>query len=101
MNLPAGLHTVGMQGGSKYAVKKNVCMYQNRPILFFVLHPENFSRGGSNSPEAKRLGLWWCKNDQKDAQKKKISLDLLVLLDQAKRTNRKILRIILSEQMKR
>jgi len=36
------------------------------------------------APEAQRLGLWWSKNYQRDAQKKKISLDLLVLLHQGK-----------------
>ncbi|MEL4454875.1 hypothetical protein [Lutimonas vermicola] len=55
-----------------------------RPILFFVLHPDNFSPDEAIALKAQRLGLWWSKNYQRDAQKKKISLDLLVLLDQAK-----------------
>ncbi|MEL4454824.1 hypothetical protein [Lutimonas vermicola] len=51
-----------------------------QPILFFVLHPDNFRRGEAIAPEAKRLGLWWSKNYQRDAQKNKISLDLLLTI---------------------
>ncbi|MEL4456560.1 hypothetical protein [Lutimonas vermicola] len=45
------------------------------------------------APEAQRLGLWWSKNYQIDAQKNKISLDLFVLLHQGKRTEKNISRI--------
>jgi len=59
------------------------------------LHPDNFRRGEAIAPRAQRLGLWWRKNYQINAQKNKMSLDFFVLLDQAKRTNRKILRMFL------
>jgi hypothetical protein len=49
----------------------------------------------------KRLGLRWGKNYQKDAQKKKISLDFLVLLHQGKRTENIILRITIPKEKPR
>ena len=33
-----------------------------RPILFFVLYPNNFRKGEAIAPEVKRLGLWGRKN---------------------------------------
>ncbi len=64
--------------------KRDHCSDRNRPILFFVLHPDNFSVEEAIAPKAKRLGLWCRKNYQRDAQKNKMSLELFVLLFQAK-----------------
>ena len=38
-----------------------VFLYPKWPILFFVLHPDNFSRAGGSSHRVKRLRLWWLK----------------------------------------
>ncbi|MEL4454862.1 hypothetical protein [Lutimonas vermicola] len=66
--------------------------------MFFVLHPDNFSLDEAIAPEAQRLGLWWSKNYQRDAQKNKISLEFLALLFQDKRVKKNILRIFLSRK---
>jgi hypothetical protein len=57
--------------------QRNCSLDRKRPILFSVLHPDNFSKGEAMAPKAQRLGLWWRKNYQRDAQKNKISLELL------------------------
>jgi len=46
----------------------------------------------------KRLGLWWRKNYQLDAQKNENSLELFVLLFQDKRTKKNISRIFVSRK---
>ena len=48
-------------GRYKYSTKEIQSLYLYRPILFFVLHPDNFSRAGGSSRRVKRLGLRWLK----------------------------------------